>query len=147
MRKPEQLLWDRIKRANDAVHGPLLLERLENSVGSGRPDVDGLCNGRFWPIELKAIPISEIPARSGTPLLGKARGLNPQQMNWHKDWQDHGGKSIVAIGVGSHEIIAMGGRHGDLINSMPLGQLKLAALFVAGNAAEFVNYIIKESYR
>lgn len=55
------------------------MERVENSVGAGRPDVDGCINGGDFYIELK----SEMrPKRIGTPIHPK---LRPSQSIWHRE--------------------------------------------------------------
>ena len=51
-RRPEQLLWDRLRKV---AANRLYTERIENLVGVGRPDVDTLVAGNFMPFELKQI--------------------------------------------------------------------------------------------
>lgn len=85
MRKPEQLLWDAMKRN---LPKSLDLQRVENMVGDGMPDVYVGASGKW--VELKVPP--HIPARASTPLLGAKYGLRLSQKNWlmkynsfHKD--------------------------------------------------------------
>jgi hypothetical protein len=94
MRKPEQRLWDRLRKA--AV-GKIYTERIENLVGVGRPDLDTLVAGSFVPIELKQI--AAWPVRVGTRVMGE-RGLSQVQKNWHLTWRRWGGNSLVVVGVG-----------------------------------------------
>lgn len=128
MRRPEQRLWDRLKKANDDAGRPLLLERIENRVGAGRPDLDMLSQGTHRPIELKVA--DEMPARPATPLLGEDSGLNQQQKNWHKEWYRYGGKSLIIIGIPHGPLIVMTGDLGDDINKLSHQQLVAASAFV-----------------
>jgi hypothetical protein len=57
----------------------LWLQRVENLVGEGMPDVYVGSSGRW--VELKAPP--KVPVRARTPLLGNAYGLRESQVNWH----------------------------------------------------------------
>lgn len=74
MRKREQLLWDAMKRN---LSSALWLQRIENLVGDGMPDVYVGRSG-CW-VELKAP--SRIPVRPDTRLLGD-EGLRISQVNW-----------------------------------------------------------------
>ena len=116
MRKKEQKLWDRM-RHNLTGRG-ILLERLENAVGTGRPDVDALCRGLFTPIELKAV--DRTPARTTTKLMPSGDGLSVAQRNWHLAWRQHGGKSLIVIGVGSNIALGVEGEYADLVNDWSL---------------------------
>jgi hypothetical protein len=91
----------------------ILLQRIENVVGTGRPDVDALAAGVFTPIELKAV--DGWPKRKTTPVLGQSKGLSRAQRNWHIEWQLHGGRSLIVVSVGT-EPFALLGRHADLLN-------------------------------
>jgi hypothetical protein len=110
----EQRLWDRMRK-NVSQFG-IHLERIENSAGTGMPDVLAICNGIVTWIELKAV--EEFPARETTPLLGKSKGLNQAQKNWHKNWDRCGGNSLIVIGVGSLKFFAINGSCCDSINEM-----------------------------
>jgi len=111
MRKTEQRLWDRMRAR---LQGKVRLERIENLVSEGIPDVLALVDGRVTPIELKAI--EDFPVRISTPLLGTAKGLSVEQRNWHMEWRRWGGTSLVLVGVGSKVLYVIEGRHADLIN-------------------------------
>ena len=80
-RRPEQRLWDRLRKA---AAGRVYTERIENLVGVGRPDVDTLVKGSFIPIELKYV--AQWPARTTSKVLGKD-GLSQAQKNWHLNWK------------------------------------------------------------
>jgi hypothetical protein len=117
MRKNEQRLWDRMRQA---LVGKVRLERIENMVSVGRPDVDCLVDGHFTPVELKCI--SGFPARPTTRVLGD-KGASLDQRNWHLDWQQHGGKSLFVVSVGS-ELFAVPGQYFDDLNSMTTAELR-----------------------
>ena len=120
-RHPEQRLWDRLRKI---AAGRLHTERIENLVGVGRPDVDTLVEGSFVPIELKQI--EGWPVRSGTKVLGN-NGLSQVQKNWHLNWRNWGGTSIVVVGVGE-EVFAFSGERADEVNDYNTAEFKNAAL-------------------
>lgn len=123
MRKTEQKVWDRFRKNMDGRG--MLLERLENAVGSGRPDVDVLFRGKFTPVELKAV--EHAPVRAATPLLPSGQGLNTDQLNWHLDWTLHGGRSLIIIGIGSRLNLAVEGSLADNVNRWTLEEMARAA--------------------
>ena len=111
-RKMESNLWAKM-RSN--ISPSVRLWRIENVVGTGMPDVLAIGDSVVTPVELKAV--HHYPAKiSKTPLLGR-RGLNPAQKNWHKEWQAHGGRSAVIIGV-QRQVYVIRGEHADDINEM-----------------------------
>ena len=113
MRLPEQRLWDRMR---SKLRGKgIRLERVENLVSKGRPDVDALAAGLVTLVELKAV--DAYPARPQTPVLGARKGLSIDQRNWHLDWLAYGGRSLVLVGVGSRDVFAFRGDHADKVNS------------------------------
>lgn len=122
-RRPEQRLWDRLRKA--AAHR-IHTERIENVVGVGRPDVDTLVRGSFVPIELKQI--DAWPARPSTKVLGK-KGLSQVQKNWHLAWRRWGGQSLIVVGVGE-EVFAFSGATADHINDYTSTELRSAAMVV-----------------
>lgn len=128
MRKPEQRLYDRMRRA---LFPLIRLERIENAVGTGRPDVDALANGIFTPIELKCVAAP--PVRVTTPVLGDKKGLNRDQRNWHLDWRNYGGRSLIVVGIG-REVFAIGGWAADGINAMTLDDLRANAVATSFDA-------------
>ena len=121
-RKPEQKLWDRMRKA---LGKQVRLERVENAVGTGRPDVDALVNGLFTPIELKMVEVP--PVRPTTPVLGEKAGLRLDQRNWHLDWRRWGGRSMIIVGVEAR-IYAFGGWCADEINGWNIEQFERNAL-------------------
>ena len=121
MRKPEQRLWDRLRKA--AV-GKIYTERIENLVGVGRPDFDTLVAGSFVPIELKQI--AAWPVRVGTRVMGE-RGLSQVQKNWHLTWRRWGGTSLVVVGV-EKDVFTFDGSLADNLNEFNTAEFKKAAL-------------------
>lgn len=51
----EKVLWQWLRRGVRGTDG-LDMERVENSVANGTPDVDGCLNGAAFKIELKRVP-------------------------------------------------------------------------------------------
>ena len=115
MRKTEQRLWDRMRRA---IGKDVRLERIENVVGVGTPDVLACCYITAF-VELKAV--EGPPVRETTRVLGE-RGLSRDQRNWHKDWHQWGGKSYILIGVGLQTFM-ISGAFADEVNGMTMEQL------------------------
>lgn len=111
MRKLEQKLWDRMRHSlKDHVY----LERVENVVHPGRPDVDTLWDGIVLPIELKAL--DTFPKRRETPVLGR-KGLNQNQLNWWLNWRRWGGSGFIVIGVAG-DIFAVPAKFSEEVNSL-----------------------------
>lgn len=110
-RKPEQRLWDRIrKNVPRAVH----IERLENSAGWGTPDTVVIHAGNVLFVEHK---VALAPAKLITRVQWK-HPLTPEQRNWHRNWHQHGGRSSIVIGIGL-DIHAVPGHMVDRITDMP----------------------------
>ena len=110
MRKKEQKLWDRMR---SALKTEVYLERIENMVSAGRPDVDAMWEGIVLPIELKAA--AEFPKRPSTPVLGR-EGLNLNQLNWWLNWKRWGGSGLIVVSVG-RAVYAIPAEFSDEVNS------------------------------
>lgn len=121
LRKTEQRLWDRMRRNAAALAPRLQLQRVENLVGVGLPDVLAICDGSVAWCELKAV--ENYPARSTSQVLGTAKGLSVAQRNWHYEWYAHGGRSFVVIGVGTSEVFTIPGILADGINTMTRAEM------------------------
>lgn len=123
MRLPEQRFWDRARRALSPY---LHIERVENVLAAGMPDIWVLApSGLVTPVELKAV--AGLPARNTTRVLGNA-GLNQHQKNWHMTWHQHGGRSAYLVGVGGDRQLLIPGHHHDALNDMPYAALQASAL-------------------
>lgn len=78
----EKSLWGRLFRAQKAMKAEKVqihLERIENEVAAGGPDVDGCIEGALFKMELKSC---ERPVRESTPIRPT---LRPKQIEWHAD--------------------------------------------------------------
>lgn len=120
-RRPEQRLWDRLRKA---AAGKVHTERIENLVGVGRPDVDTLVAGSFVPVELKQV--EGWPVRAGTKVLGR-EGLSQVQKNWHLTWRNWGGTSLIVVGVGE-EVFVFSGERADEINDYNTNQFQNSSI-------------------
>lgn len=114
------------------------MERIENLVGVGRPDVDTLVNGSFLPMELKAV--KGWPVRETTKVLGRA-GLRLEQRNWHLDWSRWGGKSLIVVGIG-REVFAFVGGHADAVNDFTREDFDLHACAIG--IEELIQHMLRE---
>lgn len=135
-RLPEQRLWDRLRKA---AAGRVYTERVENLVGVGRPDIDTLVNGRFVPVELKAV--ARWPAKATTPVLGR-KGVSQQQANWHLNWRRWRGRSLIVVGVGD-EVYAFCGTVADDLNRYDTGEFRAAA--VATGLVAIIDLLVRDS--
>lgn len=118
MRLPEQRLWDAMRKA--APRG-LWLERVENIVGEGIPDVH--VGGARWDwVELKA---PNRPKRETTPLMGAKEGLRQQQINWHVKAESMNLPSWILIrDTDKKELFLVSNKWADMINDMSVGDLR-----------------------
>ena len=89
-----------------------LLERVENGVNVGTADVNYVIRGAEGWIELKAV---DLPTRDSTPVLGKDKGLNPDQVNWHLARQRMHGKTWVFVSAAPFRWL-VSGQYADEIN-------------------------------
>lgn len=121
MRKPEQLLWDAMKRN---LPSSLWLQRVENLAGDGMPDVYVGATGAW--VELKAP--SKIPVRASTPLLG-AEGLRTSQLNWFlkNTAAEHAPPAFILIRSIAGELLMIRGDVAADVNKMSLAELRVIA--------------------
>lgn len=134
MRKTEQRLWDRA-RGHLSPLG-IFMERVENVVSDGTPDVTVLCEGIVTPTELKAV--MGAPARASTRLIPSGKGLSTEQRNWHLAWTQHGGRSLILVGCGSRIILGVEGRYADEVNEWSLAHM--AKMAVAATWSEVARH-------
>lgn len=85
MRKPEQKLWDSMKRNMNCIAPELDIERVENSAGTGgMPDV--YCRSKFrecW-IELKVFVLPKYPTTRALQPRSHSGTIRTSQLNWHR---------------------------------------------------------------
>ncbi len=91
-------LWTWLSKARHELREALHMERVENSVMRGTPDVEGCLQGygQFW-MELKS---SERPARRSTPVRFKVRDREAQ-VAWLERRCAAGGAAWLLLQVGS----------------------------------------------
>lgn len=103
----EKDLWKKIQRGFgqviDGVGGRM--DRVENGVVEGMPDVSACAGGVDTWIELKYV--AKWPSRANTRVLGDY-GLRPEQINWHLRQARAGGSSWILVGVGKEMYLARG---------------------------------------
>lgn len=91
----EASLWVWLKKAIPIFKHKLHMNRVENSVMRGMPDVEGcMCGNQFW-IELKVVGT---PARQYTILKPT---FQPAQLPWLRRRTKAGGRAFVLLQVGS----------------------------------------------
>lgn len=118
MRKPEQKLWDTMRTQKDRPK-EIALERIENGVGSGWPDVSlRKADWQTW-IELK---VCTLPARQTSKVLGNG-GLRTEQINWHLQHSSFGLYSFVLIRNERNDLYLLPGSLADQINDMNFVEL------------------------
>ena len=94
----ESSLWKWLSKARLALPDTLQIERVENSIAAGFPDVDGfLAPAGAFQIELKS---TERPARPATPVRFALRGREKQIEYMRKRWE-LGGNAFFLLQVGS----------------------------------------------
>lgn len=140
MRKAEQKVWDGMKRAAKR-HAPYMwLQRVENLVGDGMPDVytcdkrlttGGLKKSFCW-VELKA---ANLPKRSTTKLK-MSEGVRTSQVNWHMKAQTKGLDTFILLRVeeAMKEPLLIDGSLAGEVNSFTFDQAKTNAVAVGWEA-------------
>lgn len=91
----ENSLWGWLSKARLVFREKVDLERVENMIGSGHPDVRGICEGAHFYIELKSVP------RPTRKTLIDAT-LRKEQVDWMERYEKAGGRNgFLLIQVGS----------------------------------------------
>jgi hypothetical protein len=88
MRKPEQKVYDELKRTKP--YG-IRMERIENGLGSGTADLHLLSQGQTVWFETKHLIV---PVMATTPII-KNDTFEKDQPKWHMSIAIHGGRSYV----------------------------------------------------
>jgi len=110
MRKPEQRLWDAMRRN---IGPQVLMKRVENYLEAGMPDTIALSRGHVTWIETK---VGHWPARATTRIQWN-HPLQIEQCNFHLDWRQQDGHSIIVAGIGD-EIFMIPGSNADDFNNL-----------------------------
>lgn len=126
MRLPEQKLWDAFRTRAVPYKDALWLERIENMVGEGTPDVRSASQRKECWVELKA---PRAPRRSTTPFLGD-EGLRQSQMNWHRRAAFFGMSAYTLMRArNDHDKIALVHcSRSDELNAMAWVEIRVVAL-------------------
>lgn len=119
-RLKEQRLWDTMRKA--APTG-FWLQRVENVVGDGMPDVYCVETGACW-VELKA---PARPKRASTRFLGD-EGLRPSQINWHLKAASKNQRTYVLIRDDKRELFLIEGKFATDMNDWPIDVMREASL-------------------
>ena len=93
----ESGLYQRLRKRILTAFPTARIDRVENGLVDGMPDVSLCINGKDVWMELKYV--EDWPARDTTQVLGR-RGLRPEQINWHIRQHVAGGVSLIVVGVG-----------------------------------------------
>lgn len=109
-RKPEQQLWDRIRRN---IGPQVLMKRVENYLEAGWPDTITLAFGHVTWLETK---VGHWPKRPTTRIQWN-HPLQIEQCNFHLDWGQHEGRSLIIAGI-EGTIFMIPGNRADDFNSM-----------------------------
>lgn len=120
-RLKEQRLYDALKAARPS---DVRLERIENVVANGTPDVHVKVQGASCWLELKA---PKRPKRETTRLLGN-EGLNQDQLNWFFEAARFGLPAYVLIRDDSREIFLVPAAHCERINELTAAQLRAVSV-------------------
>lgn len=126
--KPEARLWQAIK--NKLALPRDRFDRIENSLGSGYPDVNATIDAEDIWIELKA-PAE--PKRTITPLM-TANGNHPlleSQINWFCRQRQAGGIAFILVRTERHLMLVDGTQHAKVFNDWTLTQMCAAAILTA----------------
>lgn len=113
MRKPEQKLYDAMKRNLPAF---TKVRRVENPMDPGTPDVRLIYILKFerW-VELKQ---TKRPKRPTTPLMART-DFQQEQPAWHIEHNADGLTSFILIRDDMGELYVVPGKHIELIYTIP----------------------------
>lgn len=128
----ESSLWAWLSKARHDFGSTLHIQRIENFVGAGTPDVEGFLqtpemSGQFW-LELKSIAR---PARATTPLRFPLKDRKEQVEFMRKRWEIGGNCFwLLQVGSGYDRVIYLApGPLGEALrNGMIEAQLALACV-------------------
>jgi hypothetical protein len=101
------------------------IDRIENLVGVGHPDVNMCLSGiELW-VEIKA-PIE--PKRPGTPLFGSNHKLSQDQKNWLLAQRNAKGRAFIYIAT-QNRLLLIASKLADGLNEMTTPELIEHALW------------------
>jgi hypothetical protein len=101
------------------------VDRLENLVVVGMPDVNVcVCGTELW-IEIKA---PKEPARAKTALFASNHKLSQDQINWMLRQRKANGNAYIFINTDKRRLLLQA-KHAESINNMTLAEIKDAAIW------------------
>lgn len=110
MRTPEQKLWDRFRKL---FGNRILLQRHEDRLAAGIPDVSYAYNGHFGWIELKVGTFNQDKRQVRIPHFTK------KQQKTLREWANHGDHCYMLLQVG-YQVFLIGGASAAILGSGPL---------------------------
>lgn len=125
--KPEAKLWQ-VMKAKLALPADRL-DRIENSFGSGYPDVQACIMAEDAWIELKA---PREPARAATHLM-TCNGNHPlleSQINWFIRQRQAGGIAFILVRTNKRMMLIEGTKHAEHVNDWTVSEMIDNSLFV-----------------
>jgi hypothetical protein len=137
----ENRLWGWLRKADGTPR--LMMERVENAITSGTPDVTGCFEGSHFWIELKSAPR---PKRPTTPVRFPTRTA---QVEWHEDWWKAGCSCwwLVQVGHGhSRAIYMLPGHMGAKLHE-GMTEVDLASASVLRSSKPTVFEVLNKAHR
>ena len=124
MRKPEQVLWDKISAA---MSGGWRADRVENKILQGMPDVYFAISPQLtgW-LELKVLPL--FPSRPETKI--RVPHYTSFQANWHWTHRDFGTRSWILVQCGPELFVFASRMSLALFEGLTTSQFRKAAVVV-----------------
>ena len=119
--KPEARLWQ-VMKDKMGLPGLDRLDRVENAVISGQPDVNGCLAGEDVWVELKA-PTE--PKRATTVLM-TSNGNHPllqSQINWFARQRQAGGIAFILVRTDKRMMLVDGTKHADDFNKWTVSEM------------------------
>ncbi len=132
----EKNLWGWVKDGCKGrfPRGLLHMERIENAVSAGGPDVDGCLDHHMFKIELKTA------ARPAKPNTNVAVKFTKYQVPWHRRYEPCGGRAFMLIQVGSDKAAArylIPGCHAAAVQlGVPESELEWLSITPSGSTAK-----------
>lgn len=105
------------------------IERVENGIGVGAPDINFCIEGKEGWLELKS-PME--PKKASTPLFGSNHRVSQDQKNWFLRQHQAGGFCAFLV-VTDKRWMLIPGRHADRMNEMTVLELLDVAVWTAPN--------------
>lgn len=126
--KPEARLWH-VMKDRMALPGVDRLDRVENAVTSGQPDVNGCLSGEDVWIELKA---PKEPKRATTVLMTSNGNhqLLQSQINWFARQRQAGGIAFILVRTDKRMMLVDGTKHADDFNKWTVNVMMANSIVV-----------------